>query len=489
MKNNHCEEELKKKFDVVIIGAGPAGEQAAMQAAYFGKRVALIEKEKNPGGACVNTGTLPSKTFRETALHLSGLAARGIEDVKFSLESIQSAHALRKRYVQVARLEHTRIRSEIQKYGITYIEGTGKILNKNCVQVFLKNGSKYCELNTDYILISTGTSPYRPSEINFDDRIICDSDSILNIEFIPKTLTIIGAGVIGSEYASIFASLGTKVFLCDQKDTLLPFLDLEISKVLKNEMQKLGVDFYFNKKVKKVEKIENKVVTTLSDGTVLESEMFLFAQGRNGNTEGLGLENVGVKVDKRGLISVNEHYQTCVENIYACGDVIGFPALASTSMDQGRLAMCHAFGLTYRQRLPEHLPLGIYTIPEVSAVGETEETAKAKGIAYEVGRAFLAYNARAEIMGDTGGMLKILFDVKTLNVIGVHLVCERASELITTGLLAVRFGIGIDYFIDTVFNYPTISEAYKTAAYDGLEKLIHRGIETGLVILGGQKNF
>lgn len=465
-----------EKFDVVVIGAGPAGERGAAQAAFFGKRVALVEGQAKPGGACANTGTLPSKNFRETALHLSGLAARGITGVNIDLSRALTATKLVEKNALVMQSEHERIYKNIEKHGIEHIEGHAEFEDTRTVLVKGAEGAAIRVLTAEHFLIAAGTSPHRPKEVPFDDKRVCDSDSILWIREIPRSIAIVGAGVIGAEYASIFAALGAQVHLIDAKEQMLPFLDHEIATVMMREMERLGVHFHLGSPVAKYIVRRKFIVTELESdkGETIETESLLYAQGRTGNTKNLGLEKIGLTPDKRGLLKVNEHYQTDVSHIYAAGDVIGFPALASTSMDQGRLAMSHACEKNYRERLPGHLPIGIYTIPEVSSVGETEETAREKKLDFEIGRAYFCDNARAEIMGDTGGMLKIIFDAKTQRVLGVHIVCERASEIVTPGLFAVRLGVPLEFFIDTVFNFPTLSDAYKYAAYDGLGRLADR---------------
>ncbi len=461
-------------YDVVVIGAGPAGERGAVKAADFGKKVALIEKEINPGGACSNTGTLPSKTFRESVLHLSGLASRGLSSIRFELNETVTAKDLLHKNAMVIRSDHERFHRAITKHGIDYISGMAKFVDPHTVHILNSNNEIEKILSADFFLIATGSIPNHPPGIPFDKKILWDSDTVLDLERIPKSLIVVGGGVIGAEYSSIFAALGVEVYLVDGRTDLLGFLDREIAKTLMVEMGKLGVRFHLGHNVDTYRKTTNNVSVKLSNGEALSAEALLVTAGRNGNTKNLGLENVGLTADKRGALKVNENYQTEVPHIYAAGDVIGFPALASTSMDQGRLSMCHAFKQPYIKRLPEHLPVGIYTIPEVSVVGESEESAKAKGIDVEVGIARFIDNARAEIMGEMGGILKLVFDANTRVLIGAHIVCERASEVIVAGLMGVRMGVKIDFFIDTVFNYPTLSEAYKSAAYNGIGRLAMR---------------
>ncbi len=467
---------IHEKVDVVVIGAGPGGEKGAAQAAYFGKKVAIIEKAKYPGGACSNTGTIPSKTFRETALHLSGLAARGITGVAIDLnENVTAKQVLADKARQVIKVEHGRIMRNINKHHITYINGRAEFFDLHTLHVFDRENKHTHIVTSEFIMVATGSSPFHPKEIPFNLESVWDSDTVLQIKSIPKSITILGAGVIGAEYACIFAALGVDVKLLDNRDRILPFVDHEIGENLHQEMEKLGVKIFLNEKATQYDQKENSIVVHTESGKKIESQGFLFASGRNGNTQGLKLEKVGITPGKRGELFVNENYQVIgFEHIYAIGDVIGFPALASTSMEQGRLAMCHALGLMYREQMTEHLPMGIYTIPEVSSIGETEEALKEKRVDYEVGRYYFIDNPRAQIMGSPGGMIKILFHAKTQDLLGIHIVCERASEIIMPGVFAKRMGVKLDFFINTVFNYPTLSEAYKYAAYDGLGRLVER---------------
>lgn len=462
--------------DVLVIGAGPGGEKGAAQAAYFGKKVAILEKAKLPGGACANTGTIPSKTFREAAYYLSGLASRGITGVEIDLnENVTARHVLEEKYKSVIKVEHARIMRNINKHNILYINGRGEFHDPHTVYVYDREGKHTHTIKAEIILVATGSSPFHPKEIPFNKESVWDSDTILKIKSIPKSLTILGAGVIGSEYACIFAALGVDVKLLDTRDKILPFLDNEIRQTIQSEMEKLGIKIYLNEKAIKYEQTKDSVIIHTESKKKIESQGFLFASGRNGNTEGLGLEKIGITPGKRGEIFVNENYQTKEHpHIYAIGDVIGFPALASTSMEQARLAMVHALGLIYREQLTEFLPMGIYTIPEVSTIGDTEEQLKEKKIDYEVGRYYFVDNPRAQIIGATAGLLKIIFDAKTQDLLGIHIVSERASEIIIPGAMAMRLGAKLDFFIETVFNYPTMSEAYKYAAYDGLGRLLDR---------------
>ena len=455
-------------YDLIVIGSGPAGEKGAAQAAYFGKSVALIEREPVLGGACVNTGTIPSKTLRESALHLSGFRQRGFRDavdLTFKHE-VTIGDFLYRKDVVVER-EWRRIDENLRRHRVDRYAGTARFRSANVIEVTNALGTEVLEGNI--ILIATGSSPFRPSHIPFDDEHVVDSDTILAMNRIPTSLAVVGAGVIGCEYASIFAALGIEVHLIDGRTSLLPHIDREIVKVLLGELQnRLGVILHLGVDVDSIEKTGDCMHLTLKNGTSFDTGKVLFAAGRNSNTSELDLPAAGVTTGTRGLVVVNENYQTNVPNIYAAGDVIGFPALASTSMEQARVAMVHAFDLKYKTRVAPILPYAIYTIPELSTVGLTEEQCRAKGITPEVGRAFYRNNARGNIIGDTKGMVKLVFDAETLHLHGVHIVGENASELLHTGMMVMQFGGTINAFIDSVFNFPTLSETYKYAAYDGL---------------------
>ncbi|HJT17923.1 MAG TPA: Si-specific NAD(P)(+) transhydrogenase [Thermoanaerobaculia bacterium] len=450
-------------YDLIVIGSGPAGEKGAAQAAYFGKSVALIEREPVLGGACVNTGTIPSKTLRESALHLSGFRQRGfMKAVDVTMTSVTIDDFMYRKQL-VLEKEWMRIDENLRRHKVDRYQGTAKFISPTRIAV----GNEVLEAK--FFLIATGSSPYRPKDVPFDDVAICDSDTILQIGKMPESLAVVGAGVIGCEYASIFAALGVEVHLIDARSTLLPHMDREIVRVLLGELQnRLSVTLHLACEVQSIEKCNGEVAMTLRNGTCVVADIVLYAAGRNSNVADLNLEAIGVKTGNRGLILVNEHYQTSVPNIYAAGDVIGFPALASTSMEQARVAMVHAFDLKYKTRVAPILPYGIYTIPELSTIGMTEEDCRTKSIPYEVGRAYFRNNARGQIIGDTKGLIKLVFDPESLKLLGVHIVGENASELLHTGMMVMQFGGTINAFIDSVFNFPTLGDAYKYAAYDGL---------------------
>ena len=462
-------------YDLIVIGSGPAGEKGAAQAAWFGKRVALVEREPVLGGACVNTGTVPSKTLRESALHLSGFRQRGFlsaVDVQVR-QDITVADFMRRKQVVVER-EWELIDANLERHKVERFRGTARFVSPSEVEV----GGQV--LRGDIILIATGSAPFRPANVPFDDDTILDSDSILQLDRIPESLAVVGAGVIGCEYASIFAALGVEVHLINNRPYLLPFIDREIGEVLLREMQnRVGVRAHLGSEVTSLVKGNGRVTLNLKDRSTVVADKVLYTAGRTSNTSELNLEAAGVEVGARGLLTVNQHFQTNVPNIYAAGDVIGFPALASTSMEQARVAMVHAFDLKYKTRVNPILPYGIYTIPEVSMVGLTEEQCQEQGLRYEMGRALYRNNARGQIIGDTQGLIKLLFARDSLELLGVHIVGENASELLHVGMMVMQFGGTLNAFIDAVFNFPTLSEAYKYAAYDGLGNVARRKSDGG----------
>ena len=458
-------------YDLIVIGSGPAGEKGAAQAAYFGKRVALIEREPVLGGACVNTGTVPSKTLRESALHLSGFRLRAFGDaIGLTIkDNITVADFMHRKQIVVER-EWQRIEANLRRHLVDRYSGNARFLSPNKLEITNALGTETIEGNV--VLIATGSSPFRASNVPFDDEYICDSDSILGIQQIPHTLAVVGAGVIGCEYASIFAALGVEVHLIDGRTSLLPQIDREIMRILVGDMQqRLGVIMHLGCDVDEIDRCNGQVALTLKDGREIVCDKVLYAAGRSSNTADLNLAAAGVTTGNRGLVVVDANYRTNVPNIYAAGDVIGFPALASTSMEQARVAMVHAFDLKYKTRVAPLLPYAIYTIPELATVGLTEDECRNKGITPATGRASYRNNARGQIIGDTKGMIKLVFDRDSLAILGVHIVGENASELLHTGMMAMQFGGTINAFIDCVFNFPTLGEAYKYAAYDGLGSL------------------
>jgi NAD(P) transhydrogenase len=457
-------------FDLIVIGSGPAGEKAAIEAAKMRKKTAIIEKQSVQGGVCIHTGTIPSKTLRETVLYISGLRQRSVYGLVGGMKPNVSVKELMYRKGQVIEQELDVIQQNMARYQIEVIQGTGKIIDPNKVMVTSDDGSTV-EYHGEIIIISTGTSPHHPEHINFDNRYIYDGESILELDKLPKSMTIIGGGVIGCEYASIFGHIGVKITIVDSRKSLLSFLDNEIVDTLMYLMKKYRVNLVLGDGDEENYIEDDQVVTVTKSGRKIVSERLLYTAGRVGNTFSLGLEELGIISDKRGLIKVDDHYRTQVPNIYAVGDVIGFPSLASVSMDQGRLAALHAFKKDLNSCINTLLPFGIYTIPEVSMVGETEETLTAGNQDYEVGIARYYELARGQIINDHDGMLKLIFNPKSRRILGVHIVGERATELIHIGQAVMTYGGTIDYFLETVLNYPTLSEAYKVAALDGFTRI------------------
>jgi NAD(P) transhydrogenase len=475
-------------FDLVVIGAGPAGEKGAAQAAYFGKRVCVIERAPRPGGAAVNTGTIPSKTLRETALYFSGLRQRGLYGVDLRVKHDITISDFMFRERAVVESAWALIDENFKRHDVTIVQGSAKILGPKTVEV-VRYGQVNRRITAEAILVATGSHPQQPTGAKVDGSIIVDSDSLLTLQRIPGRMVVIGGGVIGCEYACIFAALGVKVTIINSKSRLLAHLDAEVSEALRRQITaRLGISVHVNVEVTALAVDGQAARVELSDGSTVYSDVVLFSAGRVGNTEGLGLEGVGVQCNQRGYIQVDTHYRTRAPTIYAAGDVIGFPALASTAMEQARVAVCHAFDLKYKQRVSAVLPYGVWTIPEIATVGETEDGLIARNVSYEVGRSSYRINPRGQILGDTDGFLKLLFNPDDQRVLGVSIVGEGACELVHLGASVMSFGGTIDYFIQGVFNFPALSDAYKYAAYDGLQALARRRAKVpGLPSSGEQR--
>ncbi|HKB06327.1 MAG TPA: Si-specific NAD(P)(+) transhydrogenase [Gemmataceae bacterium] len=449
-------------FDVVVIGAGPAGVNAAVAAALAGRRVAIAEKAPAVGGAAINTGTVPSKTLRETALALSGLRTRDLYGVDLSMRRQCTVTDLLRHEHAVMTTEQTQTTGLLTGYGISLVHGTARFVDSHTVAV----GDDRV-LRGESIIIAIGSKPARPDIFPFESPKVHDSDELVNLGEIPKTLAVIGAGVIGSEYACMFAALGVTVHLIDGRDSLLPFLDLEVSQRLAKAMTELGIVFHWKEQVTTCSAPEvGDVCLTLTSGRVLDVGAALVAAGRVSPTEVLNPDAAGLLVGKRGVLSVDDHFRTNVKHIYAVGDVIGFPALASTSAEQGRIAAAHACGDPAVFTMPGIFPTGIYTIPEVGTVGETEGSLKGKGIDYVVGRADYSRSARGKIIGDRSGFLKLLFRRSDLALLGAHAMGEQATELIHLGLMALHTGARAELFRRICFNYPTLADLYTLATHD-----------------------
>lgn len=467
-----------KEFDLVVIGSGPAGEKAAAKAAYFGHKVALVEKEDEFGGAGVQTGTLPSKTLKETSLYLSGIYQKGVFGVDKEIGRATGVHDFlyRKNYVT----EHMNkvVKHNLIMHGVTIFKGFASFLDEHRILV---NGEIEEVIRGEFILIATGSYPYQPKDIPFDSERVHDSDSILGIHRFPKSICVLGAGVIGCEYATIFAAMGVKTFIVNNKSDILGFLDDELSKALVKQMDRNGIHILFNNSIVGYEVPEDEsepLRLELQSGEILKTDMFLFAAGRSGAIRGLDCEKAGVETGHRETVVVDETYRTSTPNIYAVGDVIGFPALASTSMEQGRIAVTHMFDTGDLETMADIFPYGIYTVPEVSMVGITEEEAKERKLDYGVGRSYYRDTSRGMIMGDKDeGFLKMIYDRKTKEILGIHCIGNQATELIHYGMEIVRDKKTLDHVIGTVFNYPTLHSLYKYAGYDALGDLAGKKVK------------
>ena len=460
-----------RKFDFVVIGSGPAGQKAAIQAAKLGKQVALIERSPQVGGVSVHTGTIPSKTLREAALYLSGWDQRGLYGRSYRLKKNLTIDDLMRRLNITLGHETEVIECQLVRNSITLIYGVATFLDEHKLLVVTPDGSSE-EIFGEKFLIAVGSRPVKQDKVG-TSKCIIDSDGILTLDTLPKSMIVVGAGVIGVEYASIFATMDIKMTIVDGRSSLLSFLDQEIVDELIHCLRDMGITMRLNEKVAEVEEgADGKVTTILESGKRLKADLVLFAAGRIGCTYSLAPQNAGVEVDERRKILVNEHFQTSKPHIYAAGDVIGFPALASTSMEQGRRAARHAFDLPISNQI-SNFPFGIYSVPEISMVGMTEQELTTKKIPYEVGVCRLRETARGQIKGIEEGVLKMIFSLDDRRLLGVHIIGEGATELIHIGQAAIVLKGTIEFFIDNVFNYPTLAEAYKVAALDAWNRMSH----------------
>ncbi len=456
-------------FDLVVIGGGPAGTSGALAAGLLGKRVALIEQQALIGGAGINTGTIPSKTLRETALMLSGWRSRRLFGVDLSLRREATIADFMGHEQRVTQRERQRTEERLTQRKVARYNGTASFVDPHTVRIVRADGNEDL-VRGEYVLIATGSSPLRPAEFPFEDPRVHDSNEILELQVVPKKLIVVGGGVIGSEYAGTFAALGTEVHLVDGRETLMPFLDAEISRGLTEAMSANGVRFHWKEKVVKCDASKSgDVLLTLSSGATITGDGVLVCAGRSSNTAALDLAAAGLTPGKRGLVQVGAHYQsTEVPHIYGAGDVIGPPALAATGIEQARVAVFHAFGNSMKSELTPLLPTGIYTIPEASCVGDTETALVEKGIPYVVGRARYADIPRGDIIGDETGFLKLLFHRDDMRLLGVHVMGEHATELVHIGLMAMMSNATAELFNRACFNYPTLGDLYKYATYDAL---------------------
>jgi len=458
-------------FDLVVIGSGPAGRRAAVQAAKLGKSVLVVESRARVGGVSVHTGTIPSKTLRETVLNLSGWRERGFYGRSYRVKKEIDGDDLGMRLGKTLEHEIEVLEHQFQRNGVRTLAGTARFVDAHILEIECAAGETI-RVRADRVVIAVGTAPYRPKTIPFDDEHVLDSDGLIATPRVPRSLTVIGAGVIGIEYATIFSALDVAVTLIEPRETFLDFIDREIIEDFVHQLRDRGVQIKLGAQVASVETDEKGwPVTTLADGRTVRTEMLLYAAGRIGATASLGLENCGLSTDSRGRLKVDpETFQTEIPHIYAAGDVIGFPSLASTSMEQGRIAACHAFDLPMPPA-PKFFPYGIYAVPEISTIGLSEQEARAKGIACECGIARMRETSRGHIMGLDRGMMKMIFELGTRRLLGVHIIGEGATELIHIGQAVLNLGGTLDYFIENSFNYPTLAEAYKIAALDAWNRM------------------
>jgi NAD(P) transhydrogenase len=457
---------MTEKFDLVVIGSGPAGEKGAAQAAYYGKKVAVIDKAGRAGGAPVFNAGIPSKTLRETALYITGFRSRDVYGISLDIKPKFALEHLRRRAGEVVQTMESVVAQNLARHQVDFIPGSAAFRKDKTVEVDTPKGKRVLE--GEAILIATGSRPFHPPGLDFEDPAIDDSESILSMDQAFESIVVIGGGAVGSEYASIMGALGLDVTLTDMADRLVPFMDAEISKELATCFENIGMRLVLGQGSATISRDDKGLRVEMGTGEEIRPDKVLFAAGRSGNIEGLGLEELGIELDPRGRIIVDDRYETNVRGIFAAGDVIGPPALASVSMEQGRVAVCHAFGIPFKQKVDPVPPFGVYSIPEAAAAGLTEEEANAKGLEVETGRARFANNTRASITGLTDGMLKLVFDPTDLRLHGVHILGDMASELIHLGQSVIHNAGTIDEFIEATYNVPTRTEIYKYAAYDGL---------------------
>jgi NAD(P) transhydrogenase len=456
-------------FDVLVIGSGPGGQKAAIAAAKLDRRVAVVERPRMLGGVCLNTGTIPSKTLREAVLYLTGLDQREMYGQSYRVKDDITIADLTARTEHVVSRENDVVRSQLSRNRVTILTGTARFTSPTTVQV-RDSGGPDQEVGAEKIIVATGTRPARPASVAFDDRTVIDSDGILHLDRIPRTMLVAGAGVIGIEYASMFAALGTKVTVVEQRDRMLEFCDLEVVEALKYHLRDLAVTFRFGETVSAVEQCPDGAIAALASGKRIPAETVMYSAGRQGMTDDLDLPAAGLEADTRGRIKVDEHFRTVVPSVYAVGDVIGFPALAATSMEQGRIAAHHACGEPVHA--PSTLqPIGIYSLPEISFIGRTEDQLTSDCVPFEVGVSRYRELARGQIIGDSYGVLKLLVSPADRTLLGVHVFGTGATELVHIGQAVMGCGGTVDYLVDAVFNYPTLAESYKVAALDATNKM------------------
>jgi len=455
-------------YDLIVIGSGPAGQRAAIQAAKAGKKVALIEKREVIGGVCINTGTIPSKTMREAVIHFSGFHYQAIYGMNYRVKEKVSMSDLSFRVQHVIRTEIDVTQAQLSRNNIEMLTGQASFVDPTHIDV--ENSRGKSRIEAAFVIIATGTKPAASARIPTNGRNILDSDQILSMQEMPRTLIVVGGGVIGVEYTCMFATLGVRVILVEKRPRLLEFADSEMVEALSYHLRDIRVTMRLNEEVESVEETAGCVVATLQSKKKITGDALLYAVGRQGNVDELNLPAAGIEADARGRIKVDADFRTSQPNIFAVGDVVGFPSLASVSMEQGRIAAGRAFGVPLQSK-PAFYPYGIYTIPEISFIGKTEEQLTDEDVPYEVGVAYYREIARGQIRGDTTGRLKLIFHRETRLLLGVHIIGEGACELLHIGQAVMVLGGTIEYFVETVFNYPTLAECYKAAAFNGLNKL------------------
>jgi NAD(P) transhydrogenase len=457
-------------YDMLVIGSGPAGRRAAVQAAKLGKSVIVADKGRRLGGVSVHTGTIPSKTLRETVLNLSGWRERGFYGRGYRVKQDISKADLIQRLHKTLDHEVEVLQHQFMRNNVRHVQAAVRFRDAGTAVLTNEQGDM-SEIAFDKALIAVGTKPYRPDSIPFDHERVYDSDEILEMGVLPRSLTVVGGGVIGVEYATIFSALDVPVTLVESRQAILEFIDDDIVDDFIHQMRERGMQIRLGTQVKSVTVLPHAVETHLSDGRMVRTDALLYAAGRTGNVASLGLETIGIEADARGRITVDPlTFQSCVPNIYAAGDVIGFPSLASTSMEQGRIAACHAFSVT-PPKAPETFPYGIYAVPEISTVGLSEQEARAKGIPYECGIARFRETSRGHIMGVDSGFLKLVFALDSRRLLGAHIVGEGATELIHIGQAVINLGGTVDFFVENTFNFPTLAEAYKIAGLDAWNRM------------------
>ncbi len=456
-------------FDVLVIGSGPGGQKAAIAAAKLGRRVAIIERTDMIGGVCLNTGTIPSKTLREAVMYLTGVNQHEMYGQSYRVKDEITIADLAARTHHVVSREIDVVRSQLSRNRVAILTGTGYFIDPHVIEVD-DGGGRLQRASAEAIVIATGTRPARPATVEFDDRTIIDSDGIVNLERVPRSMVVAGAGVIGIEYASMFAALGTKVTVVEQRDRMLEFCDIEVVEALKYHLRDLAVTFRFGETVASVESRPEGAIATLKSGKKIPADTVMYSAGRQGMSDELRLGDAGLAADSRGRIGVDEFFRTAVPHIYAVGDVIGFPALAATSMEQGRLAAHHACGEPF-SATGQTPPIGIYSLPEISFIGRTEDQLTADSVPFEVGVSRYRELARGQIIGDSYGVLKLLVSLADRSLLGVHVFGTGATELVHIGQAVMGCGGTVDYLVDAVFNYPTLAESYKVAALDATNKM------------------